>query len=92
MQLELSRYVEGNLDDIADFIAHDNPVRAVTFIRDIRTKLSDIRLNPMIYQPRPDIGCEARMATVGNNAIVGEVVRNERVIYGARDLPGFLDL
>ena len=40
MQLELSRYVEGDLDDIADFIAQDNPVRAVTFIQDIRTKFS----------------------------------------------------
>jgi plasmid stabilization system protein ParE len=26
MQLELSRYIEGDLDDIADYIAQDNPV------------------------------------------------------------------
>jgi toxin ParE1/3/4 len=38
MQLELSRYIEGDLDDIADFIAQDNPKRAVTFIQGIRSK------------------------------------------------------
>lgn len=33
MQIELSRYIESDLDVIADFIAQDNPGRAVTFIR-----------------------------------------------------------
>ena len=44
---------------------------------------------------RPDIGEEARMATVGNYAIlfrvIGEVVRIERVTYGGRDLPAMFD-
>jgi toxin ParE1/3/4 len=35
MRLELSRFVEGDLDDIAAYIAQDNPHRAVTFIQDI---------------------------------------------------------
>ncbi|MPQ68337.1 MULTISPECIES: type II toxin-antitoxin system RelE/ParE family toxin [unclassified Pseudomonas] len=97
MQLELSRYIEGDLDDVADFIAQDNPVRAVTFIQDIRRKLSDIQRNPYIYQLRPDIGQDARMAVVGNYAILfrvieGETVRIERVVYGGRNLPGVVDL
>ena len=96
MQLELSRFIEGDLDDIADFIAQDNSGRAVTFIQDIRKKFRDIQNNPLIYQLRPDIGEEARMATVGNYAIlfrvIGEVVRIERVTYGGRDLPSVLDL
>lgn len=44
MRLELSRYVEDDLDAIADFIAQDNPSRAVTFIQDIRKKFADIEL------------------------------------------------
>ena len=96
MQLELSRYVEGDLDDIADFIAQDNPVRAVTFIQEIRTKFFSIRRDPLIYQLRPDIGEEARMATVGNYAIlfrvIGDVVLIERVAYGGRELSGVFDL
>lgn len=96
MQLELSRYVESDLDNIADYIAQDNPHRAVTFIQDIRTKFFDIRRNPLIYQLRPDIGEDTRMATVGNYAILfrvmGEVVRIERVAYGGRNLPEIFEI
>jgi toxin ParE1/3/4 len=95
MQIELSRYIEGDLDVIADFIAQDNPSRALTFIQDIRKKFSDIQRDPLIYQLRPDIGEDARMATVGNYAILfrvmGNVVRVERVAYGGRNLPGVFD-
>lgn len=94
-QLEFSRYIEGDLGDIADYIAQDNPRRAVTFIRDIRAKLHDIRRNPLIYQFRPDIGEEARMANIGNYVILfrvlGEVVRIERIVYGGRELSGAFD-
>ena len=95
MRLELSRFIEGDLDDISSYIAQDNPRRAVTFIKDIRAKFRDIQRSPLIYQLRPDIGDEARMATVGNYAIlfrvIGEAVRIERVTYGGRELPAMFD-
>ena len=95
MQLEVSRFIEGDLDEIARHIAQDNPRRAVTFIQDIREKFLDIQRNPLLYQLRPDIGEQARMATVGNYAILfrvqGEAVRIERVTYGGRDLPAMLE-
>ena len=94
-RLEFSGFIESDLDDIADYIAQDNPIRAVTFIKDIRTKFNEIRRTPLIYQSRPEIGEEARMATVGNYAIlfrvVGDAVRIERVTYGNRDLPYVLE-
>lgn len=90
MQLEFSRFIEDDLDEVADFIAEDNSPRAVTFIKEIRLKFSEIQRNPLAYQLRPDIGDEARMATLGHYAILfrirGEVVRIERVVYGSRDL------
>jgi plasmid stabilization system protein ParE len=64
MRLELSQFVESDLDDIAAFIAQDNPQRAVTFIQEIRSKFVDIQRNPLIYRLRSDIGETARMATV----------------------------
>ena len=95
MQIELSRYIEEDLDVIADFIAQDNPQRAVTFIQDIRRKFYNIQREPLIYRLRPDIGEDARMATVGNYAILfrimGNVVRIERIVYGSRNLPGVFD-
>jgi plasmid stabilization system protein ParE len=94
MQLEFSRFIEGDLNGIADYIAQDNPIRAVSFIKDIRTKFRDIQRTPLIYQLRPDIGETARMANIGNYAILfrvmGDIVRIERVTYGSRDLPAVL--
>ena len=65
MRLELSAFVESDLDEIAAFIADDNPGRAVTFIQDIRAKFHVIQRTPLIYQLRPDIGEEARIASGG---------------------------
>lgn len=91
MQLKFSRFIEGDLDDIADFIAQDNPRRALTFIKEIRLKFGEIESNPFAFQLRPDIGEHARMASLGNYVVlfraIGKVVRIERVVYGNRDLP-----
>ena len=65
MRLELSRFIEPDLDEIAAYIAKDNPRRALTFIREIRGKFRDIERDPMIYRLRPEIGERARMAWVG---------------------------
>ena len=96
MRLELSAFVETDLDEIAAFIAEDNPGRAVTFIQDIRAKFRVIQRTPLFYQLRPDIGEDARMASVGHYAILFRVmqavVRIERVVYGGRDLPNVFDV
>ncbi|HZS80062.1 MAG TPA: type II toxin-antitoxin system RelE/ParE family toxin [Herbaspirillum sp.] len=96
MRIELSRYIEGDLDAIADFIAQDNPQRAVTFIQDIRERFHEVQCEPLIYRLRPDIGEDARMATIGDYAVLfhitGNVVRIERVVYGGHNLPDVFDL
>ena len=94
MRLEFSRWVESDLDSIAEYIAQDNPQRAVTFLREIRQKIHRIAEQPLLYQLRPEIGEYARLAVVGRYVILfrilHEVVRIERVIYGGRDLPSLL--
>lgn len=94
MRLEFSRWVESDLDSIADYIAQDNPQRAITFIREIRQKMHRIAEQPLIYQLRPEIGEEARLAVVGRYVILfrvlDDVVRIERVVYGGRDLPSLV--
>ena len=56
MRIELSGFVEGDLEAIADYIAQDNPSRAVSFIQEIGAKIETIGQNPRIYQLRPEIG------------------------------------
>jgi len=58
MRLEFSRWVESDLTAIADYIAQDNPARAVSFIREIREKIHLIAQHPLLYQLRPEIGEE----------------------------------
>jgi plasmid stabilization system protein ParE len=90
MRLELSRYVESDLEAIADFIAEDSPRRAAMFIREIWQKVLRIGEQPLLYQVRDEIGAEARLVVVGRYVILfrvtGETVRIERVVYGGRDL------
>ncbi len=62
MRVELSRFVEGDLDAIADYIAQDNPTRAASFIREIGAQIHAVGRNPLLYQLRPEIGEGARMA------------------------------
>jgi plasmid stabilization system protein ParE len=91
MRVELSAFVQSDLEEIADYIAQDSPARALGFIRNIREKFAAIGKNPLIYRLRPEIGKDARMALVGRYVILfrieDHVVRIERVVYGARDLP-----
>ena len=91
MHLEFSRWVEGDIEAILDYIAEDSPGRAVAFIREIYRKIDQIAEQPFLYQLRPEIGEGARLAVVGRYVILFSVesngVRIERIVYGGRDLP-----
>jgi plasmid stabilization system protein ParE len=91
MRVEFSLDVEDDLDEIAAYIALDNPRRSVTFIREIRAEIDRIGQGPLLYQLRPDVGEGARLALVGRYVILfwidGDVVRIERVVQGNRLLP-----
>jgi plasmid stabilization system protein ParE len=95
MRVELSRFIETDLEGIADYIAQDNPRRALSFIQEIRTKFRAVAENPLLYQLRPVIGEDARIALVGNYVILfrilDQTVRIKRVVYGGRDLLALLD-
>jgi toxin ParE1/3/4 len=91
MRVFYSQDVEGDLDAIAEYIAADNPRRAVSFLQEIHAEIGRIGQSPLIYQLRPDIGPDARLAVVGRYVILFRVaeavVYIERVVWGGRDLP-----
>jgi toxin ParE1/3/4 len=94
MRVRLSTLIRGDLEAIADYIAHDNPERAVTFIQEIRREFARIGRNPLLYRLRPEIAPDVRMAIAGQYVILfrvaGKLVMMERVVYGGRDLPPLL--
>jgi plasmid stabilization system protein ParE len=90
MRLRLSPLVPGDLEEIAEFIAQDSPRHAVRMLRLLHAKIKEIAKQPEMYRLRPEIGADARLATLGNYVILfrvrENVVRIERVVHGGRDL------
>jgi plasmid stabilization system protein ParE len=95
MRLRLSPGVPGDLEEIAEYIAQDSPRHAARMLRLLRARLKEIARNPKIYRLRPEIGADARLATVGNYVILFRIrqntVRIERVVHGSRELLMVLD-
>jgi toxin ParE1/3/4 len=85
-----------DLNDIADYIARDNPGRAATFIVELETLCRGIAAAPAFHPARDDLAPGARMAVYGRYLIFyrhfpqDSLVRIERVLHGARRLPGLL--
>ena len=50
MRMEFSSFVEADLDAIADYIAQDNPSRAISFLAEIRAKLRAVATHPRLYR------------------------------------------
>jgi plasmid stabilization system protein ParE len=96
MRVEFSRFVEHDLEAIGDYIARDNPRRALSFVREIRAEIRRVGKDPRLFRLRPEIGEGARVAVFGRYVIlfriVGKAVRIERVLWGGRDLPPQLGL
>jgi toxin ParE1/3/4 len=64
MRVELSGFVEGDLDAITDYIAQDNRSRGGEPPREIGTQILAVGQNPLLYQLRLEIGEGARMPIV----------------------------
>lgn len=88
MLLRLTPLAEQDLESIADYIAIDNPHRAITFVRELRQR---IVLNPAGYRLRPELGKDIRSCAYGHYVIFFEASASEvtivRILHGARDLP-----
>jgi toxin ParE1/3/4 len=92
MRLFFTPQAELDLEEIGDYIALDNPARAVSFIKEIRQHCERIAEGPLRYVARPELGETIRICAHANYLIVFEPSHDEtlilRVLYGARDLRG----
>jgi toxin ParE1/3/4 len=80
-----------DLEEIGDYIAQDNPRRAITFVREIRERCQKIVAFPEAAQLHPEYGDGVRMIPHGRYLIFYTVqpgqVRIERILSGFRNLP-----
>jgi toxin ParE1/3/4 len=92
-RLLLSPRAAADLEEIADYIARDNPVRAASFVAELEAKCWAVAASPELYPARADLAPGLRMAVHGRYLVLyrdlpGEdTVRIERVLHSARNLP-----
>jgi toxin ParE1/3/4 len=90
MKVRFTREAEADLEGIGDKIAERNPVRATTYVRELRERCLSVGDFPHAWPPRPQWGESVRITVHGNYVIVhrvrDEMVQILRVVHGARDL------
>jgi toxin ParE1/3/4 len=83
-----------NLQAIGDFIATDNPRRAISFIDELLDVCTRIAAHPQAFRRRDDLADGLRQAVHGRYLILFTVgtegVVIERVVHGARRLEDLL--
>jgi toxin ParE1/3/4 len=79
-----------DLEDIGDYIARDNPERALSFVRKIQEQCRKITAYPEAAPLRPELGEGIRMVPFGRYLIFYTVhddhVRIERILHGSRNI------
>lgn len=90
MQYRFSRQAERDIEEIGDYIARDNPRRAVTFIAEIRERCGHIVQFPHGAPARPALGRGVRCVVFGRYLIFyvvrGRMIEIRRVLHGARNI------
>jgi toxin ParE1/3/4 len=91
-RLVFSPRAEADLEGIGDYIARDNPARAISFLDELRAHCDRIAATPGSYPAREDLAAGLRMAVHGRYLILFRTnrdgVRIERILHGARRLRG----
>jgi toxin ParE1/3/4 len=91
MRVVFSRLAEHDLEEIADYIADDNPRRALSFVRELRAHCARVAAAPLAWPARPEAGLDVRSSVHGRYVIffrvTGDGLFVVRVLHGARDIP-----
>lgn len=92
----VSAEAEADIEEIGEFIAQDNPDRAVTFVTELRAKALAVRHYPNAYPSRDDLRPGMRVAIYGRYNIYFEIFPTEvviaRVVHSARDQRGIFGI
>ena len=90
MRLELSPAALRDLECIGDYIAQDNPLRAKSFIGELRAQCSTIAKSPQAYRLRSELGEHIRSCAYGNFVIFFRedqgILRIMRILHGSMDI------
>jgi len=90
MKLVFSTAAEADLEAIGDYIALENPLRAVSYIREIRGKCMELREMPEAFPPVPHHEATGIRRRVHGNYLIfyrihEQAVEIIRVLHGSMD-------
>lgn len=84
-----------DLEAIGLYIAEENPERALTFVAELEVVARQAAERPRSFPSREDLAPELRKIVHGRYLIffreLADEVRIERIVHGARDLPGLFN-
>lgn len=84
-----------DLEAIGDYIAEDDPDRALGFVDELRARARQAAGRPLGFPARDDLSHGLRAARHGKYLIffrdLSDEVRIVRIVHGARDLPRMLE-
>ena len=90
MRVVFSVLAERDLEEIADYIAADNPRQALAFVRELRAHCLRIVAAPLAWPVRSELGAGIRSSSHGRYVSFFRVQREQlliaRILHGARDL------
>jgi len=90
MLLFFTPFAEQDIEQIGDYIALENPKRAISFVAEIRKHCLKICLNPNGYRPRPELSLKMRSCPFGNYVIFFETEKLKvnviRVLHTSRGI------
>lgn len=79
-----------DLEEIGDYIARDNPRRAVSFVAELRSQCVKLTRSPEGYRLRPELGDGIRSCAYGNYIIFftihADALLIVRILHGAMDI------
>lgn len=95
MKLVVTAAARDDLEQIATFIARENPARAVTFLDELEARLQRLTFMPYAYPLVPRYEASGvRRAVHGNYLILyrvrGDAVVIRNVVHGSRDYASLL--
>ena len=92
MRFSFSPSAVDDLEEIGDYIARDNPSRAVSFLDKLESHCRKIAEMPRMYPLRENIAPGIRIAVHKNYLILFQILENgvriERIVHGARRIEG----
>jgi plasmid stabilization system protein ParE len=95
MIVELSDTAESDLEQIADYIARDNPRRALSFVQELRGKCEALACNPLSFPLVPRYERHGIRRRVHGNYLIFYRIEAARavilrILHGAMDYAAIL--